>query len=82
MSAVNAALAFDTAGQEHPINEIVKWQKVSFPNSIVIDVGEMMVYTHRALSCSVLLNESFEHSSERFAGYAVVEVPRFFSAVP
>lgn len=38
VSAVKIALASDTEGKEHPINEIVKWQKVAFSNSITINV--------------------------------------------
>jgi hypothetical protein len=38
VSAVKLALASDTAGKQHPINEIVRWQKVAFSNSITIDV--------------------------------------------
>ena len=38
VSAVKLALASDTTGKEHPINEIVKWQRVAFSNSISIEV--------------------------------------------
>jgi hypothetical protein len=38
LSAVKRALALDPKGTQHPINEIVKWQKVAYSNSISVEV--------------------------------------------
>lgn len=38
LSAVKRALALDPKGTQHPINEIVKWQKVAYSNSMVVEV--------------------------------------------
>jgi hypothetical protein len=38
LSAVKRTLALDPKGTQHPINEIVKWQKVAYSNSMVVEV--------------------------------------------
>ena len=38
VSAVKLALRSDAEGTEHPINEIVRWQKAAFSNSITIEI--------------------------------------------
>lgn len=37
-SSVQRALALDPTGTQHPINEIVKWQKAAYSNSISVEV--------------------------------------------